>query len=76
MARRSSEIGHGRSHQGTARGVFVVFRVVLAVIFVGLLIVLLVRQAWVGAAILSPFVAAQTYFAVAAIRGSDLGYRL
>jgi hypothetical protein len=45
------------------------------VIFVGIFVFLLVRQAWVGAAIEFPFAAAQTYFAVAAVRRSDLGYR-
>lgn len=55
--------------------VFVVGRVVIAVVFVIAFAFMLVRQSWVGAAIVFPFAAAQTYFAVAAARGSNLGYR-
>ena len=55
--------------------VFVIGRVVIAAVFVIAIVYLLVRGSWVGAAIVFPFAAAQTYFAVAAARGSSLGYR-
>lgn len=55
--------------------VSIISRVVIAVIFVSAFAFMVVRQAWIGAAIVFPFAAAQTYFAVAAARGSDLGYR-
>jgi hypothetical protein len=55
--------------------VFVVFRIAIAAIFVVALVVLLALRRWVGAAVVFPFAAAQTYFAVAAVRGRDLGYR-
>jgi hypothetical protein len=55
--------------------VFVIGRAIIAVVFVVAFAFMLVRRSWVGAAIVFPFAAAQTYFAVAAARGSDLGYR-
>jgi len=55
--------------------VFLIGRVVIAMVFVIAFGYLLVRRSWVGAAIVFPFAAAQTYFAITAARGSNLGYR-
>jgi type IV secretory pathway TrbL component len=50
-------------------------RAVVAVLFVGAFVYMLVRAEWLAAAIIFPFAAAQVYFAVAVARGSDLGHR-
>jgi hypothetical protein len=56
--------------------VFVIGRVVIAAVFLIAFVFMLLRGSRVGAATVFPFAAAQTYFSVAATRGSNLGYRL
>jgi hypothetical protein len=67
-------VANGNSGPRPSR-VFIIGRVVIAAIFLIAFVFMLVRGSWVGAAIVFPFAAAQTYFAIAATRGSNLGYR-
>jgi hypothetical protein len=67
-------VADGSSRPRPSR-VFLIGGVVIAAVFVIAFAYLLVRRSWVGAAIVLPFAAAQTYFAIAAAQGSNLGYR-
>ena len=73
--RRRRDVADDDSGGRRAGRALVIGRMVIAVIFVSALAFMVVRQAWIGAAIVFPFAAARTYFAVAAALGDDLGYR-
>jgi hypothetical protein len=68
-------VANGSSGPPPSR-VFVIGRVVIAAVFLIAFVFMLLRGSRVGAATVFPFAAAQTYFSVAATRGSNLGYRL